>query len=268
MTVENPRSQYRQMADLLRSAIERGEYPPGSLLPSEPELSRRHNVSTATANRAVAILRGEGLVRVERGRGTVVREIPVIRRSAVARYLQSARERNGGRGAFDTEIRGLGMTPRSDVTVSIGPAPDRVAEALRLDSGERVVIRSRRMYANDVPVQFAPSYIPLDIAEGTQITERDSGPGGIISRFAELGHAITRITESVRIRRATDAEQEFLRLEEDQPVIEIWHTGWTAEDRPIEVTVHAAPAYLWILDYEWLTDPPAQSPELPREETS
>ncbi len=256
MTVENPRSQYRQMADLLRSAIERGEYPPGSLLPSEPELSRRHNVSTATVNRAVAILRGEGLVRVERGRGTVVREIPVIRRSSVARYLQPARERDGARGAFDAEIRALGMTPRSDVTVSIGQAPERVAEALRLAAGERVVIRARRMYANDVPVQFAPSYIPLSIAEGTQITELDSGPGGIISRFAELGYAQVRITESVRVRRATDDEQEFLRLEEDQPVIEIWHTGWTAENRPVEVAVHVVPAYLWILDYEWLTELP------------
>lgn len=256
MTIENPRPQYRQLADLLRNAIERGEYPSGSLLPSEPELSRRYNTSTNTANRAVAILRGEGLVRVERGRGAMVREIPVIRRSSIARYLRQARERDGGRGAFDTEIRALGMTPRSDVTVSIGTAPERVAEALRLTGDERVTIRTRQMYANDVPVQFAPSYIPLSIAEGTQIVEPDSGPGGIISRFAELGYAIARITESVRIRRATDTEQEFLRLEEDQPVIEIWHMGWTADNRPVEVTIHAVPAYLWILDYEWLTDLP------------
>jgi GntR family transcriptional regulator len=251
VTIENPRAQYRQLADILRSAIERGEYPPGSLLPSEPELSRRYNTSTNTANRAVSILRGEGLVRVERGRGTTVREIPVIRRSSAARYLQSARERDGGRGAFDAEIRSLGMTPRSDVTVSVGVAPERVAEALRLAEGERVVIRTRRMYANDVPVQFAPSYIPLSIAEGTPIAEKDSGPGGIVSRFAELGYAQTRITESVRVRRATDNEQEFLRLEEDQPVIEIWHTGWTSDGRPVEVAIHTVPAYLWILDYEW-----------------
>jgi GntR family transcriptional regulator len=255
VSVESPRPQYRQIADLLRAAIDRGEYPPGSPFPSEPELAERYGVSRPTINRAVSILRGEGLVRVERGRGTIVRPIPVIRRSSIARYLKTSRERANGRGAFDAEIRSLGMTPRSDVEVSQAEAPDRIAQALNLPAGERsVVIRKRRMYANDVPVQLAPSYIPLDIAQGTRIAEPDSGPGGIISRFAELGHAQVRITESVRIRRATDEEQQFLRLEEDEPVIEIWHVGWTAENRPVEVCVHSVPAYLWILDYEWLID--------------
>lgn len=262
MSVESPRPQYRQIADLLRDAIERGEYPPGSQFPSEPELAQRYGVSRPTVNRAVTILRGEGLVRVVRGRGTVVREIPFIRRSSIARYLRESRERTGGRGAFDAEIRSLGMTPRSDVQVTVAEAPERVARALNLPDGQRsVVIRKRHMYANDIPVQLAPSYIPLEIAQDTQLAEQDSGPGGIISRFAELGHAQVRITESVRIRRASDEEQQFLRLEEDEPVIEIWHVGWTAADRPVEVCVHAVPAYLWILDYEWLTDLPDQSTE-------
>jgi GntR family transcriptional regulator len=107
------------------------------------------------------------------------------------------------------------------------------------------------MYANNVPVQLAPSYIPLDIAEGTALEQPDSGPGGIVSRFADLGYAQVRITESVRVRRATDEEQSFLKLEEDEPVIEIMHTGWTAENRPVEVCVHSVPAYLWTLNYDW-----------------
>jgi GntR family transcriptional regulator len=60
-----------------------------------------------------------------------------------------------------------------------------------------------------------------------------------------------RITESVRSRPPTAEEQEFLQLEDDQPVIEIWHTGWTADDRPVEICVHAVPASLWVLNYEW-----------------
>jgi DNA-binding GntR family transcriptional regulator len=58
--LEPPRSQYRRLADLLRGAIERGEYPPGSVLPSEPELSQRYGVSRPTINRAVSILRAQG----------------------------------------------------------------------------------------------------------------------------------------------------------------------------------------------------------------
>lgn len=194
----------------------------------------------------------EGLVRVERGRGTIVREIPEIHRDAVARYTQQARERASAHGAFDSEIRALGMTPRSDTEVErITPSPE-VTRVLDLREGEaNVIVRRRRMYANDVPVQLADSYIPADIAEGTQLAEVDSGAGGIISRFAELGYAQVRITERVRSRRATDEEQAFLRLEGDQPVLEVWHIGWTAHDRAVEVAVHAMPAYLWVLDYAW-----------------
>lgn len=254
MTLENQRSQYRQLADLLREAIDGGEYGPGSTLPSEPELAERFGVSRPTVNRAVSILRVEGLVKVERGRGTIVREIPEIHRNAIARYERSARERAGAHGAFDGEIRAMGMTPRSDTVVERVTPPPAVAEALGLPSGEaNVIVRRRRMYANDVPVQLAPSYIPADIAEGTPLAEVDSGPGGIISRFADLGYAQTRITETIRVRRASDEEQAFLRLEDDQPVIEIWHTGWTADNRAVEVAVHAMPAFLWVLDYDWTT---------------
>lgn len=257
MPLESPVPRYRQIAGLLRGAIERGDYAPGSVLPAEPELAALYGVSRPTVNRAVLTLRGEGLVRVERGRGTIVREIPVIRRAAASRYGRAAREHAGGRGAFDSEIRGLGMTPRSDVEVSRVTPPPAVARALGLPEGEpNVIMRKRRMYANDVPVQLAPSYIPFAIADGTALAEADSGPGGIISRFAELGHAQVRITETVRVRRADDEEQAFLRLEDDQPVIEIWHVGWTAGDRPVEVCVHSVPAQLWNLEYEWPIEHP------------
>src|SRR5260370_42508566 len=108
------------------------------------------------------------------------------------------------------------MTPRSDVEVSRVIPPPAVAQALRLPEGQpNTVMRKRHMYVNDVPVQLAPSYIPLAIAEGTALEQQDSGPGGIISRFAELGHAQVRVTESASVRRGPEAEHTFLRLQHD-----------------------------------------------------
>jgi len=250
--LETPRPHYRQLADQLKRAIDSGEYPPGSLLPPEPEIAASYGVSRATVNNAVAVLRAEGLVRVLRGRGTMVRQIPPIHRNAVARYATAAREHEGARGAFDSEIRAMGLTPRSDTSVERVTPPADIARALGLPEGEANVIRRmRHMYADDVPVQIAPSYIPADIAEGTPLAEVDSGPGGIISRFAEIGHAQVRITESVRVRAATDEERAFLQLEDAQSVIEILHTGWTARGRAVEIVVHTLPASGWVLDYEW-----------------
>jgi len=252
--VTTARAQYRQVADLIRAGIENGEYPPGSLMPPEPVLAARYGTTRAVVSKASHILRGEGLIHVIRGRagrgaGTWVRPIPVIRREAVTRYRQEVREYAGSRGAFDAEIRSQGMTPRVDLQIAreTPPLPLHVENIL---GPWPVLVRRRMMYADDIPVQLAPSYIPLDIADGTALAEKDSGPGGIVSRFADLGYRQTRITESIRLRRATDPERAFLRLEEDAPVTEILHTGWAGE-RPVEVTVHSLPGYLWLLDYEW-----------------
>jgi GntR family transcriptional regulator len=251
VSLEPQRSRYQQLADRLRASINSGEYLPGSTMPSEAQLAIRYNVSRPTVNNAMTLLRAEGLVRVERGRGTIVRELPVIHRHAVTRYTRAARERAGGRGAFDGEIRSMGLIPRSDITVSREIPPSEVAEALGISpDSESVIVRRRKMYADDVPVQLAPSFIPAEIAVGTALAEVDSGPGGIISRFADLGYEQTRATESVSIRRATLAEQEFLRLDDNAFVAEIFHVGWTADERAVEVCIHSISAAQWVLDYE------------------
>ncbi|XTZ18214.1 GntR family transcriptional regulator [Micromonospora echinospora] len=64
---------HRQLADVLRARIRSGEWPPGSLLPSETRLSQEYGLGRGTVRRAVAILRAEGLVDVASGRGTRVR---------------------------------------------------------------------------------------------------------------------------------------------------------------------------------------------------
>ena len=65
---------WRQLADILRSMIESGEIGPGKLLPSQRTLMQRYEVSDGTVKRALALLRDEGLVETELGRGTYVSE--------------------------------------------------------------------------------------------------------------------------------------------------------------------------------------------------
>ena len=66
-----PQARYRQVADLLRDRIRRGDYPPGSTLPSGPDIAREFDLHLATAQRAVALLNAEGVTRPD-GRGRPV----------------------------------------------------------------------------------------------------------------------------------------------------------------------------------------------------
>lgn len=58
----------------LRRRIAAGELAPGERVPSTRAITREWGVAIATASRALAALRAEGLVRVVPGVGTVVAE--------------------------------------------------------------------------------------------------------------------------------------------------------------------------------------------------
>jgi len=250
------RPQYRQIADTLRAEIKDGVHERGEALPTERVLAQRFGVSTEVVNRAVRVLRAEGLVRSVHGRGAFVSRIPPIRRGAAGRYTQAAREANGGRGAFATEIRAMGFEPRSDL-VQVGrttDAPQEVLDHLGLPEGSEVVIRDRRMYADDVPVQIATSYLTVEVAGGTVIEERDTGVGGTYSRLAELGHRVARFAESVRTRPASEEEASFLDLDDEQHLYDVLHLAVSEDARVVEVTIHLMPIHQWILDYEWSAD--------------
>lgn len=60
------------VSDDLLNRIVSGEFPPGSTLPRELDLTMQHEVSRVTVREAVKTLEAQGMVRIERGRGTFV----------------------------------------------------------------------------------------------------------------------------------------------------------------------------------------------------
>jgi GntR family transcriptional regulator len=65
---------YRQIADDLRARMEAGEYPPDSQLPSKDALMKHYGVALATVNAAIGVLRDEGRLETEQGKGTFARK--------------------------------------------------------------------------------------------------------------------------------------------------------------------------------------------------
>jgi DNA-binding transcriptional MocR family regulator len=67
---------YHQLADILREQLRCGLFVPGEPIPSEKELRRTHSVGIGTVQRALSILRQEGLIITVRGAGWMVRPLP------------------------------------------------------------------------------------------------------------------------------------------------------------------------------------------------
>jgi GntR family transcriptional regulator len=246
---------YKQIADQLRTAIQIGEYPPNTVLPSEAALTKTFGVARMTAHQALELLKAEGLVKAEHGRGSFVRDRSQIRR--LSRTRQTREFRETGRGAFDAEMRALGMEPSVEL-IEVGPVPcpPEIGSHLELRKGERVLIRRRRMFADGEPMQLATSYVPWSIAKGTQIIQEDTGPGGLYSRLADAGHEPKRFTEEVNTRTATEIEARFLGFSTPQPVFHLVRTAIDAAGpgTPVEVCEQVMAGDRWQLLYEWPAD--------------
>jgi DNA-binding GntR family transcriptional regulator len=65
-------SPYQRIVADLRGAISCGALRAGDPLPTVEQLKNRYQVSAGTANRAIAELKAEGLVRASRGRRAIV----------------------------------------------------------------------------------------------------------------------------------------------------------------------------------------------------
>ena len=65
-----------RLSDTLRRAIAAGQFPPGSKLPSEAQLTETHGVSRTVVREAIAALRADRLVEAQQGAGVFVLDPP------------------------------------------------------------------------------------------------------------------------------------------------------------------------------------------------
>ncbi|QFU92732.1 GntR family transcriptional regulator [Amycolatopsis sp. YIM 10] len=244
---------YRQIAAMLIEAIDDGRLEPGQKLPSEAALIEHFGVARMTVRQATQELRRQGLVVAEHGRGVFVRSpsstLPV-RRVASDRFAR--KHRQAGKAAFLADAEKLGYQPSVDrIQVRRETAPPMVAERLRVDPDDEVVVRDRRYLANGRPIEMATSYVPTELAEGTQILEINPGPGGIYARLEERGHKLASFTEEVTARMPNSREVRELGLPEGAPVLTVIRTAFDTDGAVVEVCDIVKAASSYVLEYDF-----------------
>lgn len=249
----NPRDDravYLQIADQIRGQIQDGSLVPSQQLPSERQLMEGFATARGTVREALGVLKAEGLVVSEHGRGVFVRAKPKIRRKANTRFLRSHRE--AGLAAFLAETESEGKIANVEM-LRLGPEtpPEIVMDGLRLQAGDKVLVRSRRYLADGFPVELATSYVPWDLAEGTPMVEPNSGPGGVYARLEERGHRLSHFIEEVGARMPTPDELRQLQLAPGVPVMALMRTAFDVEGRPVEMCDTTMAADRFVLTYNF-----------------
>lgn len=161
-------ARYQQIAAELRLAVDRGDYPVGSVLPSEGELVSRYGVARGTVRQAVALLEQEGVVATRQGaRRTVVGSVPTQSFSEMQSFSMWAVSQGHVPTArvLYKAIRRVTVTDTERLNAPIG-AEVLDLQRLRLLDGAPVMVE-RTLYASTV----AEHVLAMDLTSGS-ITER------------------------------------------------------------------------------------------------
>ncbi len=212
---------WRLVRDNLQERIVEGKWSEGDRMPSEMELGTEFRVGRHSVRRALAALAAEGLLSVEQGRGTFVRQQPQIL------------YRIGRRTRYGENLRAQGLIPGGDaISAKVGPAPARVALALALETGAPVHHILRRGRADGTPISLGLSFHCVrafpDMANlrnlGRSTTEiyRDHGIEDYVRRDTML---YARLPEPW--------EAKLLEQKPDQPVMVQCKTDAARDGRPL-----------------------------------
>ncbi|AXB46430.1 GntR family transcriptional regulator [Amycolatopsis albispora] len=243
---------YRQVADELRKKINAGEYRPGDKLPSERVLVDTYQVSRITIREAVGLLRAEGLVSAEHGKGVFIRPPQKVERLSRSRLSRAAR--SAGQAAFLADAASNRFTPAVEVDIRVEAATTEVAQVLGIGEGDEVLVRERVMSADGQPIQLATSRLPRSITAGTAIEQTDTGPGGTYARLEEAGHTLAHFSETVGARMPTPDEASLLRLGAGTPILVVRRVAVDTEGAAVEVNDMRLAGDRYELAYEFPAD--------------
>ncbi|MFE6911731.1 GntR family transcriptional regulator [Streptomyces erythrochromogenes] len=245
----DPRPLHARIAADLREEILSGELAAGANLPSTARLKERFDASNATIQKAVQLLKDEGLVVGRAGAAVTVR----ANRQRTVRPAESLTPAGSGEAyPWLANVTNRRSSVRSVLlSVEEVPVTGDVAEALGLPSGETAVRRRQLITIDGEPAELVASYYPLDIARATALAEPRLIRGGTPTLLAALGFPPRHSVDRVSARVATQEQYGALRLPGELPVLRTLRTVYGDDARPVEVTVLIKAGHLYELQYEF-----------------
>ncbi|MFF1378367.1 GntR family transcriptional regulator [Streptomyces sp. NPDC058308] len=238
---------YEQIADDLRRAIRAGRLQPGERLPAETKLAAHYRRSVPTLRDALRLLREEGLIEKEHGRGNFVRRIRtrVVRDNSRHQWekdrVHQPEQRRARTGATERDT-GLEL---QDLVFHAAyrevEADGRLAPAFGVPVGTPLIERTYRTRnaAENAPFNLSTSYLVRDMVAGNPAlldADQEPWPGGTQSQLSTVGIELDRIEDRLTARPPTPEEAAELELPPGTSVLRLRKTSYDTDGRVVEIS--------------------------------
>jgi GntR family transcriptional regulator len=218
---------YQQIFTRVREKIYLGEYPEGSFLPTEQEISEIFGVSRITAKRALDEISAAGLAVREQGRGT---------RVCIATQSTSLRGKVGG---LIHSLHAKGYSSVQVIEFAYVKATGEVSERLNLKKSEKVQRAVRVWHGDKGPFSLLTTYVPAKLGKSWRRSDLENKP--LISLLEKHGVTISRAEDRVTATLAKKDVARQLDVEVGAPLLQITRTLFDQSKHPIELLIGLYP---------------------------
>lgn len=215
---------YRQIKALIVRGLQSAEWKPGEAIPSENELALRFGVSQGTVRKAIDELAAGNLLVRRQGRGTFVATHHSERTQF--RFLRLRPDAASGQPSLVSRV----------LECRRQRAPGDVAKALRLRTGETVVLIRRLLSFDAKPEVLDEIWLPGARFRGLSAERLARNAGPLYGLFeTEFGVRMIRAAERLKAVPARAPIARVLGVAAGTPVLLVERTSFTYDDVPVEL---------------------------------
>ncbi|HHU94659.1 MAG TPA: GntR family transcriptional regulator [Alcaligenaceae bacterium] len=221
---DSPLPLYHRLYVILKESILNGTYQPGTLLPSETELTQAYGVSRITAKRALNELADEDLVERKRGKGTFVkkRKSTELLHTPIQANIQ----------ALMSNLTVIDLETSVEVKqFEYKKAGLWVSQQLQIPLNSTIQRAVRVRYYKDTPFSISTSHVLKEI--GTTYTEEDLEKTALIHLIQKAGHNILHVHQTITCTLANEETAPLLKVSVGSPLLKLRRIFINTNKKPV-----------------------------------
>lgn len=211
---------YLQLREIIRTKIEDGEFPPGTAIPTEQELSNAYGINRLTVRNGISALVNEGLLKRIQGKGVYV--------------LGEKREQDlETLEGFSQMVKKKNAKPSSHILVkSFREAGHKYGKIFNINPSDQIFYIKRVNSIDNEPYSLEEIFIPQFVVP--ELENIDLTVFSIYEIYDFYNIEISYSQQTLDLTRLDQSDARFLNVTSSNPLLLFTNTSYNKAEAAIE----------------------------------